>query len=534
MSTIEYDILEELKDSMESKSYLIIKESLHLFTVKQRGGQSYLYNPKSKKFLAPSDNSTKLWVTNPRPSTKGQSVGKAIGKAKGKAKGKSVNKKIKRTVNHNKYEYYDFSSDPIISKAIEEFAGDNISRFEAISSLLTKLHQKTLNYYEKSDETKKVYFSVSDADLLCGSHYKAILKVLEAHGIIKITYETSSDKKKIHPYSVIHVLKVPRIGYKRHKLTCDKWIDKRKAWLSFSRRNMSDIDIALFNKVIGKSLTIDISEEEFRSGIRSRYFDSYKFKRDSGKITEDRTLSEHREALKEYTKSDMGRFYKIEAFNNDNYYSRIDSTKVDKFGLRLHHPLTNLHKSLRYYAKIDGVPLTHEFDLKQSQPTILANILRNNPDYPSDDCEFIKSVNKLRVYEDFAEKNNQSIKLAKLNVIQSLFGDVYGESHSNFQKTYPTAGLYIAMIKSERRDRQLYNYDKEIKRKANLAMDLQRAESSIFRRVWGELLFMDIKFIPIHDSILCTEKDSVVVYNTIVRILEEELSVNFEITKKGE
>lgn len=204
--------------------------------------------------------------------------------------------------------------------------------------------------------------------------------------------------------------------------------------------------------------------------------------------------------------------YSIESIYNDSLFF-----KDDNYG-RVHTNCTTLKKDIRrMYLSLDNLPLT-EFDITNSQPTLLISLLKENLDKIDKD-EFKKYVNTCKekggIYKKIVECTNLKIDyyltdnkeekgkikgIAKEMVFKVFFGkNCLGNSKNGkynrfFRSLFPTIYEFIV------------NYKKIKGGHEKLAHELQRRESKlIFNTIIKEIMekYPGIKILTIHDSILC-------------------------------
>ena len=188
---------------------------------------------------------------------------------------------------------------------------------------------------------------------------------------------------------------------------------------------------------------------------------------------------------------------------------------IDKFGKRTHTPITRSPKFIRLNIQLENSS-TISLDLKQSQPTILAKTLEDI-DPKNDYTNFFKSVED--IYHCIAEQLDlPSRKAAKEAFFLMIFGKPFGKHHDTFAKLFPLAGELIKNIKTVRLPE-----NPSSKIHSNLALIMQRTETSIFHKVWGVLGRYDIVFTPCHDEIIVPLKHLDLALTVMNDIISAEL-----------
>jgi len=236
--------------------------------------------------------------------------------------------------------------------------------------------------------------------------------------------------------------------------------------------------------------------------------------------------------------------------------------KINPTNNRLDHRLLELPKECLRFIRVDGEHLI-EFDLKNSQPCLLMNVLFGNLHVPFKDFqiilklvktehdslvklmssdpklnELIKSTYKGTFYEALQRLNKESItrdeaKKATMFVLFSgfkTFGnnsvDIWMENFPelykfiknlkrSFYKAYKDDLLIERLISSQRSEKTAYNLSKSF-----LPVLLQKIEALIFldnilKNIYRKRIFSLSK----HDAIICKESDSQVVK----KIMEQNL-----------
>src|SRR5690606_25372767 len=186
--------------------------------------------------------------------------------------------------------------------------------------------------------------------------------------------------------------------------------------------------------------------------------------------------------------------------------SRMDLfVKYDSFGYRFHSPVTSLHKAIRPHLLLYGQH-TSSIDIVQSQPTILAHILKN----AIGDNEFTAWIeNGIDVYAMLQEKAGlETREDAKTKFFEIAFGkpsQKLAETYGNATWVEFVNGIKKQPLKTNPNTK--FNRDGSRSHHNNLAMLLQRTESGITRKVWAALVDAGIPFLTVHDEIVTKSRD---------------------------
>jgi len=207
----------------------------------------------------------------------------------------------------------------------------------------------------------------------------------------------------------------------------------------------------------------------------------------------------------------------IQRFNeSDTDDELLDFVSEDNFGHRIHSLISLVPTILREFIEIDGEE-TVEIDLKASQPTILATVLKNS----IGKNDFTTAVTENEdIYTDLQDKlhlNNR--RSAKVAMFEMMFGSTKGKGQKIFDMYYPQAGRVIKQIKSKK---NIHNPSK--KKYSNLAFLMQRTERAIFGEIWNELAKQNIIYLTVHDSIICKKSES----EKVITIMESVLSKHID------
>jgi hypothetical protein len=493
---------------------------------------------------------TKKYVQRLRPTTVGQTVGKAIGQSKGKAIGKAIGKakgkaQIKRSeqIDNSLYYYYNHTS--LINNIFPNYNDLDKTRILLfLTFLINKVSWKkniiknrpTLfnmqMFFDYND--KFCYFNTNKITIILSKKLKdEILKKLIENDVIQII---ESDNKYNHYRTCI-----------KYYTNLDK-TNKIKLTYKFLNTaintyyNYNFIKLGKHKKMfdIQKKYFIDITKKEFINEISKKF---------TGKYLDENNEEKEIKYL-EYIKRNLNIYYYIQKYNESYENERIEFFTVDNFSGRFHSPFTMLPSSIRKYIKKRNDILykfDSEFDLKSCQLTLLADILKNkklinnknifeiyNEYYKEEyvDDNFINIVENKDIYVKFGRLtddnfNNNKREEYKKSLFGVIFGTVYNKDFIKFEQIFKNTARIIRLIKNL----NLYNIPKKEKYK-NLVKLLQLEEVRIFDLIWEELLKNKIDFVTIHDSIICNHREYNKVYKIIIKKLNEELNINFNLKNK--
>lgn len=304
-----------------------------------------------------------------------------------------------------------------------------------------------------------------------GSKYNYYINYLIESDFIYLVSDYYKNKKaRTYKLNVSNVLDV-----KKCRIT-DKIILKKhtKEFLqkSFLELNNSPIPINIRKRLVDDlyCIKIDIeSSTNYLSDLKDNKLISYN----------------------KYMKNTIG----IDNISNNNIFF-----KFDEYG-RLHTNFTVLKKYIRQnYLTING-ELTHEIDMKNSQPYFLTVIMKEQMDIQKiikkDVSRYIDLVHNGLIYEEFINKFGLLDRdEAKIMMYKVLFGKNGNTRKENkmFYSLFPNVYAFIKDYKSVND-----NYK-------SLSHDLQLLESKfIFNTVVDNIYksYDDINLFTIHDSISC-------------------------------
>lgn len=192
------------------------------------------------------------------------------------------------------------------------------------------------------------------------------------------------------------------------------------------------------------------------------------------------------------------------------------SFKQDEFSGRLHNPVSLLSKDDRCKLRIDGEELV-ELDVKNCQPNILRDMMVEEG-VGEDFVSYFDSSDD--VYESFwSGVGVYNRDEAKDGFFGCVFGSVKSDGHKMFCRKFPKAGVFLTEIKSIKD-----SSNPSPKVFSNVCRELQMREVHMFSHVWDELCSRDIKFAPIHDSVLVKVSDLLESNNIVTDIISKYMS----------
>jgi len=231
----------------------------------------------------------------------------------------------------------------------------------------------------------------------------------------------------------------------------------------------------------------------------------------------------------------------MEAFNE----GRIDIGFVDRFGERLHTPISNMWKELRQFMYFKDAPDSRlvELDISNSQPyfsslCVNPNVIRRLlPEFSvcasfleqldvNDDCKHYSYLCRTgKIYETWAALRKIDRDSAKDEFIRSIMFSrnrptrlEVKKARNHFRMVFPTVDRMFAYIKSLDEIRLPFmtstytdHYGRFEGRKSyfkNLSCAMQRIESRVFiKAICPALITLGIpRFLTVHDSIIVEER----------------------------
>jgi len=318
-------------------------------------------------------------------------------------------------------------------------------------------------------------------------NYKNILNFLITNGII--IKEERPGKFK-HTFSV-YKFSDPKYTVNFTKKKINSYILKKQIskYYEWRKKRFSDFDTQLFNNMIEDIVKIDITKEQLDEIYKNKFNTSYK-----GKLSYD-----------EYMKISDITFNIVDYWNNSaTYDEKMEMMSAPVDGGRIYHILTNIPKECRKYirGKNNKLQKYNEFDMKNCQPTFLADEMKKSDPSLVFMDDFIKSVENSTIYETIMKHFNNSITRdeAKVYMMKFMYCQKNQKDQEVFESIFPYAGRWI---KNNWKSKDYYEDDSNGKkvRKVPLAHHLQMLEATAFRDVWKYCLDNNITFFTCHDAI---------------------------------
>ena len=465
---------------------------------KLRSGVWWDYDDKSGLYY---NHFTNRWIKDPRKPLRG--------KLKGKSIGKSISPSPKED-----FHYFDFNIK----------ISDNIEDNERIQLFLTKVIQKyRVHLYRKDgnilfdmdnnsyEEDTYSYFTYNDIRNLLGSNYKRRLDWLLSNNYIRREYKTSLYGNYLYTFIPLNKL-----------LLCEAEIIPVKTlrvWNSlivyYKKKEKALGELSYLFDIVSK-FNFKITQQQFNEVLKNNYSEYKK---------EKEYKREKYFELEDYIEHNQYIYKNILHYNKLSRYERLDYFSKDKFSGRFHSIFTSIPKKIRELY-IEGI--TNSIDLKQSQPTFLAKLVKDS----KGDNDYTRDVENNDIYLKLLDKSNISNRnISKVHLFSIIFGKVYitnskgytfmNKKHSEFCRLYPKAGEYITELKTSKNTLK--------KQHSILALKLQQLELSVFKIMWERLKELKIKFIPVHDEILFNKKDFDIVNKIFNETLKDELNIKFKL-----
>jgi hypothetical protein len=207
--------------------------------------------------------------------------------------------------------------------------------------------------------------------------------------------------------------------------------------------------------------------------------------------------------------------YAVESINDKHIFFHFDS-----YG-RMHTNFTILRSFIRKNCLLIDGEETCEIDISNSQPLFLSKLIYDlKTNWVKDDeFEIFKQLTVSgRYYQYLMQKLNiKEKKIVKEMTYKVLFGRNAANSKSDklFKSIFPTIHKFITLYKREKGDYKI------------LAYDLQKMESNlIFNKIIKKIINHDpsVKLITIHDSIVMTQKNRLLVESIFKNELHDEFN----------
>ena len=335
-------------------------------------------------------------------------------------------------------------------------------------------------------------FRSVQVDLLGHTYIERVMSALESFGIITVVKKHFFKPEAGLALPTVYGLnqEVYKAKEKQITLTTANAINCYTQWLIQRQKPFSRVDRDVINKQ-HKYLKFDITSLEYAKQTRRQaLLDAIAEAKEKGKEFD----------RKAWRKGYIHQCRQIDSWNQIPDREKWILCRVDPFGNRLHHGLSNAPSSLREYARIGELVPLFEIDLVSSQPTITAI---NMAKAGVIDEAFFKDINDGRLYERYAERRGLgwSRGKAKSMIFTAFFGSADSSEMKNLEASYPVLASYLRKVKSEVRPQESKTLN-DYKPSKNNCIDVQRAESSWARQVWKQLHKAGVRFLPIHDSVV--------------------------------
>lgn len=432
------------------------------------------------------------------------------------------------------FKYYD------TSKIKKEFG----SKWERVALFLTELLINELSTGHKVDEWPWVYWNYLKQRIYLGNDYLLVIDKLVSLGLIE-TQRKKVDINNPFKFSVSFKLNIKFIeiegeAYEKKTLLSE---DYQNSILNYYSNVITPLDkIEKYIDSVIDSSKLDLSNDQLIEIVLSltekkknqdKEALKNKFVQKSKKDKIKRKLSNELFYYDSYKSTIRYSIDNIQAYLNGSplLKSYFYNIRRDTFGNRISHIFSNIPKSIRNQITIDGERVV-EVDIISSQVSFLFVLIEkwflkssygsdNNLVAPWDffikystlsvidknqDFYKILKIQAANTYNDYLNATRDQMKLLFLKVAlgnpkrDSLSGHNKKEFISNLigRKFYD---FLISLTKIE------IEGVKKHERYKNIAAILQREESAFLDIVMSKLIDIDIKFIPIYDSLIIKESD---------------------------
>ena len=452
---------------------------------------------------------TQKFVKNLRPST----VGKHIG--------------ANRTYANSNRTYYVWASVQPIFEAIDP----KKSSQERMWLILTKLYQK--NGFEKhrnedNDQTPVAYYTCADLEKLGGRNYNEFLNAFMKHELI-FPEDLGTNKYNCRMIGYRLADRFFTDDKRRQKVIYQTTEKSLNNYYRIKAKNLAPLELKMFSKL--KHYQISIAKDRFiveMVGKYQKYNKRFELKQRYCKDYSDKSPLIQADYIDTQLR---GGWNMIENWQQCPAEDRIEFFRHDDFGNRFFTIFSAIPSEIRRYVTTKkGEPIDTSIDMVTSQFTILADLIDKAGINAG---EFVVDVVSGKYYEHRAEKLGiigvEARDVTKIRCLEEIYGDIEGDGHKRFCKDYPEVGAWIAEIKSKSRNWGNNRSKKIIRRNANLAQDIQRAESRIFRKIWEILTNEQIEYVSVHDSIEINKKDVERVREIMEEVLEGEIRIKYRL-----
>jgi hypothetical protein len=172
---------------------------------------------------------------------------------------------------------------------------------------------------------------------------------------------------------------------------------------------------------------------------------------------------------------------------------------VDEFAGRVHTPISNLHRPIRPYLLINGMP-TIGIDVTTMQPLLLGKILKQ-----------VIGTNEYSIWieegEDIYIKLQQKARLETRDQGKKRFFEILFAKPNNELTAMFGSADWITWINQYKTKTEPNNPHNAEKPHSNLAWLLQTTEVKVMRKVWHQLINAGIPFLSVHDEIIVKQSD---------------------------
>jgi hypothetical protein len=146
------------------------------------------------------------------------------------------------------------------------------------------------------------------------------------------------------------------------------------------------------------------------------------------------------------------------------------------------------------------------------------------------DDPFVAAVAENRIYEDLMKKLGVTRDVAKQEMMHYMYCPVTSRAQKRFASMYPKAAEIAASYKVGDRDMDGAKLDAH-KRHRVFPQRMQRAETEMFREVWGQCLRDGLAIIPVHDAIYIRKDQNSKRYlkGMIKGVLGQFITIRFDI-----
>ena len=472
-----------------------------------------------------------------------------------------ANKSTKKYLEESELKIYDFKFYGI-DRIKKDF---DYKLWEKISMFLTELYNEHYNRYKFKD-WKRIYMDADRIRLYLGKDYNKILDKLDKLGVIDLD-------KKINQHNAYQYVKYIGLsdGFRNVKgelfeevnMTSEsfqnsifnyyyKKINNREGVEKFVEKVLDNSSFEL-SDIKRAELDLDIAESKFEEEI-NRLQSNYVSDKEKEEIKlnledKDKFIEDYLMYASHYYDGYLRKMNCIEGKRRFNY-----GIKVDEYGKRLSHIVSNMPKRYRKHLKIDEEEVV-EVDIVSSQVaflTILLNKLFNSEEDFNENNEssfggvriselkkevsdkvrspFILMDKLSMFYSEDNVKSTHDLDLYKYMSMKLVSLKSIGDTNVRTDMKGVFMGLLFGSTKFEKykgKNRKqiidnVFGYDFfellqsierldvegiEKKKYRNLSALLQREESKFLNEVMAELMKDEVKFLPLYDCLITKKRD---------------------------